>query len=193
MSLNKDSLRLFIVFLLIGINIKVQARQSPVFEKSEYFSNFELRNDRKLGAGIGLLGIFGYLGGVVDINFNEDNSSQLGFGKGYGFNSFFLGWKKSFRGKYFTPYFTLGYSRFYSSVVQDLQGNSYVLDQVLSKSELKQGQFGIDFLNTHFGMQYNQLDGDLMGNTFYLEFNFLFSLARSLVIPAASVGTIYYF
>lgn len=173
--------------------LQSQSKQSPIYEKAEYFSNFELRNDRKLGAGIGLLGVFGYVGGVVDINFDEENSGQLGFGRGYGYNSFFAGWKKSFSGQYFTPYFTLGYSRFYNSVIQDISGNSYIVDQVLSKEEARQGQFGIDFVNSHFGMQYNQLSGEYIGNTFYLEFNFLFSLSRSTLIPAASLGSIYYF
>lgn len=168
-------------------------KYSPVNERFEYYSNFELRNDRKLGAGIGLLGVFGYFGGVVDVNFDEENSAQLGFGRGYGFNSFFAGWKKSFSGQYFTPYLTLGYSRFYNSLVQDVSGNSYIIDQVLSKQETQQGQFGIDFFNSHFGMQYNQLSGEYIGNTFYLEFNFLFSLKKSVMVPAASIGSIYYF
>lgn len=166
---------------------------SPVNEVSEYYSNFELRNHRKLGAGVGLLGVFGSLGGVADINFDEENSAQVGFGRGNGFNTVFAGWKRSFHGQYFTPYLTLGYSRFYNSVIKDISGNSYVIDQVLSPEETKQGQIGIDFFNAHIGMQYNQLSGEYIGNTFYLEFNFLFSLKRNLMIPTASLGTIYYF
>lgn len=174
-------------------NTSSSNKYSPINERDEYYSNFELRNDRKLGAGVGLLGVFGYLGGVADINFDEENTAQLGFGKGYGFNSFFAGWKKSFSGQYFTPYFTVGYSRFYNSLAQDISGNSYIIDQVLSKDETKQGQIGIDFFNSHFGMQYNQLSGEYIGSSFYLEFNFLFSLKRNIMVPTASLGSIYYF
>ena len=51
----------------------------------------------------------------------------------------------------------------------------------------------IDFLNSHFGMQYNQLSGEYTGSSFYLEFNFLLSPKKGLIIPTASVGSIYYF
>lgn len=208
----KTVVSIFLTFLMISLNSEASelsvieikptnrisnptssSKYSPINERDEYYSNFELRNDRKLGAGIGLLGVFGYFGGVVDVNFDEENTAQLGFGKGYGFNSFFAGWKKSFSGQYFTPYFTLGYSRFYNSLVQDISGNSYIIDQVLSKDETKQGQIGIDFFNSHFGMQYNQLSGEYIGSSFYLEFNFLFSFKRNVMVPTASVGSIYYF
>lgn len=162
-------------------------------ESNQYMTNFELHKERKLGAGLGVLGIFGYMGGVADINFDQENTAQVSFGKGHGYNTFFAGWKKSFEGQFFTPYFTLGYSRFYNSLAQDLRGNSYIIDQILSKEELRQGPFGIDFLNSHFGMQYNQLSGEYTGSSFYLEFNFLLSPKKGLIIPTASLGSIYYF
>lgn len=166
---------------------------SKNYYQSRYDTNLEMRSHRKLGAGIGLMGVFGQLGGVADINFDAQNAAQIGFGNGYGFNTFFAGWKTSFAGNFVSPYITLGYSRWYNSVSKDLRGNSYVLDQVLSKSDLQNGRFSADFLISNVGIQYNQLDSEWMGNSLFAEFNFLFSTARGTLIPAASIGTIYYF
>lgn len=163
------------------------------YYQPSYKSNWEMRDHRKLGAGVGLIGLFGQFGGLADINFDAENSAQVGFGRGYGYNTFFMAWKNSFEGQFISPYITLGYSRWYNSVSADLRGNSYVLDQVLSKDELSQGKIGVDFLMANVGFQYNQLDSDWIGNSFFAEFNFLFSTARGRFIPAASVGSIYYF
>lgn len=158
-----------------------------------YNSNWEMREHRKLGAGIGLAGIFGAIGGVADINFDAQNAAQVGFGNGNGFNTFFAGWKTSFESQFVSPYIMVGYARWYNSDNTNLHGNSYILDQVLSKSELTNGKIGVDFLNTNIGIQYNQLDSEWIGNSFFLEFNFLYSTSRGRLVPAASMGSIYYF
>ncbi len=163
------------------------------YYQSLYNSNWEMRAHRKLGAGFGVMGLFGQIGGVADINFDEQNAAQIGFGNGYGFNTFFAGWKISFESNYVSPYITIGYSRWYNSVSKDLRGNSYILDQVLTKSELQNGKIGVDFLLSNVGIQYNQLDSEWIGNSLFAEFNFLFSTARGTLVPAASIGTIYYF
>lgn len=163
------------------------------YYQSSYSSNWELRDHRKLGAGVGLSGVFGQIGGVADINFDAQNSAQVGFGNGYGYNTFFMAWKNSFESQFLSPYVTIGYSRWYNSDNVDLRGNSYILDQVLSSTELRNGKIGVDFLLTNVGFQYNQLDSEWIGNSFFLEFNFLYSTSRGHLIPAASVGSIYYF
>lgn len=163
------------------------------YYRSQYNSNWEMREHRKLGAGIGLAGVFGTIGGVADINFDAQNAAQVGFGNGSGFNTFFMGWKTSFESQFLSPYVSLGYARWYNSDATDLRGNSYILDQVVTHSELSQGKIGVDFLTANVGAQYNQLDSEWIGNTFFLEFNFLYSTTRTRLIPAASVGTIYYF
>lgn len=166
---------------------------SKSYYQSSYNSNWEMRDHRKLGAGVGLAGIYGQIGGVADINFDAQNAAQVGFGNGYGFNTFFAGWKTSFESKFLSPYITGGYSRWYNSDNVDLRGNSYILDQVLSKNELANGKIGVDFLIANLGAQYNQLDSEWIGNSFFLEFNFLYSTSRGALLPAASMGSIYYF
>ena len=163
------------------------------YYQDSYNTNWEMREHRKLGAGVGALGVFGQIGGVADINFDAQNTAQVGFGNGYGYNTFFAGWKSSFESKFVSPYITAGYSRWYNSEAVDLRGNSYILDQVLSSSELQNGKIGVDFLLANVGVQYNQLDSDWIGNSIFFEFNFLFSTARGILIPAASMGSIYYF
>ncbi|MBL7555047.1 MAG: hypothetical protein JNM24_04425 [Bdellovibrionaceae bacterium] len=163
------------------------------YYQSVYNSNWEMRDHRKLGAGIGLAGVFGQIGGVADINFDAQNAAQVGFGNGYGFSTFFAGWKTSFESQFLSPYITVGYSRWYNSDNVDLRGNSYILDQVLSKNELRSGKIGVDFLLANVGVQYNQLDSEWIGNSFFLEFNFLYSTSRGTLLPAASIGSIYYF
>lgn len=170
-----------------------RTRDIKNYGPSAYNSNWEMREQRKLGAGIGLAGIFGRIGGVVDVNFDAQNAAQVGFGNGYGFNTFFMGWKSSFESQYLSPYITTGYSRWYNSDNADLRGNSYILDQVLSKNELANGKFGADFLLANLGVQYNQLDSEWMGNSFFMEFNFLYSTSSGSLLPAASIGSIYYF
>ena len=81
------------------------------YYQSVYNSNWEMRDHRKLGAGIGLAGVFGQIGGVADINFDAQNAAQVGFGNGYGFSTFFAGWKTSFESQFLSPYITVGYSR----------------------------------------------------------------------------------
>jgi hypothetical protein len=163
------------------------------YYRSSYNSNWEMREHRKLGAGVGMAGIFGQIGGVADINFDAQNAAHVGFGTGRSFSTFFMAWKNSFESKYVSPYITVGYSRWYNSDNSDLRGNSYILDQVLSSDELSKGKIGVDFLMANVGVQFNQLDSDWIGNSFFLEFDFLYSTSRSTLIPAASVGSIYYF
>lgn len=177
----------------IQIETQTSTTNAKNYYLSSYKSNWEMRNHRKLGAGVGLVGLFGQIGGVADINFDAQNAAQIGFGKGYGFNTFFMGWKNSFESQFLSPYVTVGYSRWYSSSGTDVRGNSYILDQVLSDDELSKGKIGVDFFVGNVGVQYNQLDSEWIGNSLFLEFNFLYSTSSGSLLPAASIGSIYYF
>ena len=97
-----------------------------------------------------------------------------------------MGWKNSFESQFLSPYVTLGYSRWYSSTGNDVRGNSYILDQVLSNDELSKGKIGVDFFVGNVGVQYNQLDSEWIGNSFFLEFNFLYSTSRGALLPPAN-------
>lgn len=191
---------LFIKFLIISISFiafKGQANDLSTIINSrysyEYTENYQLRNERRVGGGIGFLGLYGNLGGNIEINFDASNSGQIIFGNAKGFNIFSGMWKHSFEGQYVNPYFSVGYSRWYSSVESNLSGNSYILDQHLSDEELRIGKFGLGFLTGSLGLQYNQLDTDWIGSSVYFEFNFLFNPGSKVLSPAASLGSVYYF
>lgn len=158
-----------------------------------YSTNWDLRAHRKIGAGIGVLGIFAGFGGVADINFEASNAAQVGFGSAPGYNTFFAAWKHSFQANYVAPYTSLGYSRWYSSKSSDLNDKSYVLNQVLGQNELSQGQIGVDFLMMNVGLQYQELSGSWIASSLFFELNGLISTHNGKFIPSASLGTLYYF
>ena len=152
-----------------------------------------MREEKKVGVGLGVGGVLGFMGVNLELNLEDENATLLGFGVGGGYSTFHLQWKHSFEGQYFTPYFTAGFSRWYNTQERNLQDSSYVLRTVLDEETLKQGVFSSDFLVGSVGLQYNELEGDFSGAGFYFEFNLLGSFSKSTIVPSGSVGAIYYF
>ncbi|MNY61693.1 hypothetical protein D3C86_1984020 [compost metagenome] len=64
---------------------------------------------------------------------------------------------------------------------------------MLTDSEKRSGKFGADFITGALGLQYNQLSGELAGLSFYGEIVGLIEVKRSQLLPAGSVGALYYF
>lgn len=159
-----------------------------------YSSTLKMRQELKVGAGISVGGALG-LGGINgEFNFEDENGVVAGFGAGSGYNSISLAWKHTYEGDYLSRYFTAGYSRWYNSRGQSQNWkNSGILDQVLTKQEKQTGQFGADFLNLSFGIQYNQLSGDFYGFSCYAEIIGMFEAESSKLVPSGVVGTTYYF
>lgn len=158
-----------------------------------YANNLTMREERKVGVGVGMGGPLGFTGINLELNLEDENATLAGFGYGSGYNTVHLQWKHSFEGQYFTPYFTAGYTRWYNTQERNLQDSSYVLRAVLSEETLKKGPFSADFLVGSLGLQYNELEGEWSGAGFYFEFNLLGSLSKSTLIPSGSIGAIYYF
>ncbi len=160
---------------------------------SEYETNLKLRQDRKVGAGLGVGGALGGVGGLFELNVEDENASLVGFGTGSGYQTLSLAWKKSFEGEYFTPYTTLGYAHWWDSGSKNQANRSSTLNNFLSKNEKAKNSFGLDLVTGSFGMQYNQLSGELAGSSFYLELGALLSLENTKLLPTGSVGALYYF
>lgn len=158
-----------------------------------YANNLALREDRRVGVGVGVGGTLGFTGLNLELNMEDANAALMGLGYGDGYNTVHLQWKHSYEGQYFTPYFSAGYSRWYGTQSRNLMDSSYVLRAVLSEEVLKSGPFNADFLVGSIGLQYNELEGDWVGASFYFEFTLLGSLNKSVLVPAGSVGAIYYF
>lgn len=159
-----------------------------------YDSNLKMRADRKVGAGIFLGGATGAAGINMELNFEDADGVLAGFGTGPGYNAVQIAWKHSFEGDYLAPYTSAGYSRWYNSSgdVSNLS-KSDILNRVLTTAEKKNGQFGADFLNASIGLQYNQLNGDFAGLSFYGELTAMWEVKRSMLLPNGSVGAIYFF
>jgi hypothetical protein len=160
---------------------------------SEYQSNYKLRQDRKVGAGIGVGGALGGFGGLVELNIEDINSALIGFGTGPGYQTMNISWKQSFEGEYFTPYTTAGYSHWWDSGSKSEARKSSLLKNFLSEDQRQKHSFGLDLLTGSLGMQYNQLAGDFAGSSFYLEIGGLLSLQNTKLMPTGSVGALYYF
>lgn len=162
-------------------------------KKSSYTNNLAMREERRVGVGLGVGGALGFTGLNLELNMEDENAALMGLGYGDGYNTVHLQWKHSFEGQYFTPYFSAGYSRWYGTQERSLMNSSYVLRSVLSDETIRKGPFNADFLVGSAGLQYNELEGDWVGASFYFEFTLLGSLNKSVLVPSGSVGAIYYF
>lgn len=170
-----------------------QELRSPGFNTS-YTSNLKMRETRKVGVGMAVGGTLGLAGLNLEFNFEDADGAVAGFGTGPGYNSFGVAWKHNFEGDYLSPYTTLGYSRWYNSAGgKDAASDSDILNRVLTDSEKTTGRFGADFITGALGLQYNQLSGELAGFSFYGEVVALVEVKRSQLLPAGSVGALYYF
>lgn len=162
-------------------------------EEISYENNYKLREDRKVGVGLSVGGALGAVGGLVELNVEEDDSTLAGFGTGSGYQTIALGWKRSFEGEYFTPYTTLGYAHWWNTGSSGDAGKSALLKNFLKESEKESNKFGLNLVTGSFGMQFHQLTGEMAGSSFFIEFGGLFAVDRSEVMPTGSVGAFYYF
>ena len=128
---------------------------------SNYETNYKLRQDRKVGAGIGIGGALGGVGGLIELNIEDENSTLVGFGTGPGYQTLGLAWKRSFEGEYFTPYTTAGYARWWDSGSKSEANRSSLLKNFLTADQKQKNSFGLDLVTGSVGMQYNQLAGEL--------------------------------
>lgn len=156
-----------------------------------YANNLTMREDRRVGVGTQIGGSAGGLGIVLELNIQDQDGALVGIGFGDEYNTFSLSWKHSFEGTYFTPYSSVGWSRWYNS--SGKTSTSHILEGMLTADEQAEGRFGLDLLVAGGGMQYNQLEGELSGATLFGEVDLVVSPFRGKILPAAAVGAIYFF
>ena len=160
---------------------------------STYLTNYQLREQRKVGLGAAIGGAIGGVGGLLELNIEDANGVLAGFGSGTGYQSMSLAWKHSFEGEYFTPYTTLGMAHWWDAGSRENPKGSALLKNFLSERELQERNFELPLLTGSLGMQFNQLSGDLAGSSFFIEFGLLMALEKSETLPTGSVGALYYF
>lgn len=177
--------------LILGFIFLAQFTRAQ--EEVTYSTNYQLREQRKVGAGLALGGATGVVGGLIDLNIEDDDSTLIGFGTGSGYQTFALSWKHSFEGEYFTPYTTLGMAHWWDAGSRADGSESALLKNFLKEKEKRNRTFGLELVTGSIGMQFHQLSGDLAGSSFFIEFGMLWGLDRSKALPTGSVGTFYYF
>lgn len=159
-----------------------------------YNSNLDLKKHKKFGVGVSLGGANGVLGLNTELNLDPQNTLVLGLGTGPSYGSFNALWKYNFEGAYLSPYAKLGYSKWFSSSGSGGSAqDSDILKRIFSTKDLKANNFDADFAVTSFGVEYNQLEGELSGTNFYGEMVLMTEVKSAKVIPAGAVGMIYFY
>lgn len=171
----------------------------PKAEDNEEFfdSAAELREKRRVAAGILTAGQLGLVGAVVELNYSKQHAAVIGFGGGPRYNSLLLQYKYHFGGRNLTPYATFGYARWYNNTRQDKEFRSstpgFLANKYLTEEERASGVFGKDFLVPSFGVQYTQLFGNAVGTSVYAEIMMLLGTAQFDQAPTGALGFLFYF
>ena len=148
--------------------------------------------------GLGLSGIHGLFGASLELNFNPQNSVELGFGTAPQYQSFHAQLKRSVSGKQFSPYLAGGYSLWFNHWEGSKNFNSktypaFFGEQFLTEEEISKGEFKKHMLYSAIGIQYFQMSEPLLGVSIYAEFNLLISLDAFEAAPIGGLGIKYYF
>lgn len=159
-----------------------------------YSSNLEMKKFKKIGLGLSLGGSGGVLGVNTELNLNPQDALVVGLGTGPSYGTFNLLWKKNYQAEYLSPFFKLGYSKWFNSSKGSLvSDNSGVLKQIYSAKDIAAGRFDADFIVGALGVEYNQLEGELSGVNFYGELVMLTEVKKTAMVPTGSVGLIYFY
>jgi len=159
-----------------------------------YDSNLDLKAHKRLGVGAMIGGAAGLIGLNAEINVVPEDAAIAGLGFGSGYTSFNLGWKHNFEGYYLSPYTKVGYSKWFNtgSGGQSADSSS-VLKRVLNDEEIRNNRFNADFLVGSFGLEYNQLEGELAGMNLFGEVAMMAEVKRGVFVPTGAVGITYYY
>lgn len=161
-----------------------------------YENSFDMRADRRVGAGLAVSGAAAVYGLAIDLNFSDDVSALLEYGSGAGFNSFTLSHKKMWTGNALAFYTKLGWSHWYSSQAGKTfykTTPSFLSNHFLSESEMASGKFAEDFFVPAVGMQFHQLRSAYTGFSVYAEIDVLMNFSDPSPIPTGGAGALFYF
>jgi len=159
-----------------------------------YKSNYELKQNKRIGAGLAVGGVSGVLGVSAELNLAPAETLVIGMGTGPSYGTFNLQGKYNFEAEYLTPFVKLGYSKWFSSgTIPSTAATSETLRQVYSEKDLRAGKFDASFAVASIGAEYNQLEGELSGINFYGEFTLLTEVRTASVIPSGALGIIYFY
>ncbi len=159
-------------------------------------TGLKMRELRKVGLGVQAGGALGSYGIGLELNFQPDFSTSVGFGMGSGYQAMNVQFKKYIGGQNFLPFITAGVSRWFtaSRAERDFTSSSpeFLADKFLSESE-KNGRFSKNIIYPGFGVQYMHLKGPWAGSSVSAEILLLVSIDDFASAAVGSVGYTYYF
>lgn len=200
MGLLKRAIFIILIFGPWGVKAAVLVEESgrPV-SRSAVKAAVDTENFkqlRKVGLGMTVAGALGVIGTQLDINFTRDTSFAAGVGLGTGYQSFSFQLKRTIGGKWFAPYFSAGFARWYTarpSPGLEETNPPFLAEQFLTSEEKASGRFGINMLYPSLGLQYNQLQGSWSGISVFAEVIMLVEMRALVSAPTGGLGLMYYF
>lgn len=159
-------------------------------------SGAELKGLKKIGVGTTAAGAMGLLGLNLFINFSPDFTLSLGYGFSRGFNSANINFRYAMGGDQLIPYFTGGYSRWFSTQDDEPVGKtspSFFKNRFLNSKERATGQFGENLLYPGIGLEFLNKGGEWSGLSFFAEVIYLLDIDDFEAAPTAGIGTVLYF
>ncbi len=195
---------LIIIFLIISFSLKSHSailieengRSSIRTNLSSYSGSISFRKDRRVGVGLVSSGLVGLAGLSLELNFTPSDSLLTLFGGGQSYQTFSFQWKKVLSGNTFVPYFSLGYSRWYSVGTQNEFEEAYpnfLNNKLLNQRQKEHGEFVQDLIVPSLGLQYLQLSGPWVGSSLFIELTILLDIVDFISIPTGTAGIQYYF
>lgn len=177
--------------------------QSSFFSKKQKFdeegielykTNLEMKKHKKIGAGMSVGGASGAVAINAELNLDPEHAIAAGLGTGPNYGAFSMMYKYNLEGLYLSPYFKAGYSKWFSAGSTTTSfGNSDLLNQIYSEKQIKSGKFDTDFAVGSFGVEYNQLEGELSGVNLFGELVLMTEIKTAKIVPTGSVGLIYFY
>ncbi len=176
---------------------KIQSKLEHQSRKSSrYLNSFEFKNKNRVGVGLGFAGTHGLVGTQLELNFTPEIAVTTSFGVSDAFQNFGFQIKRSFTGKYFSPYVAGGLTRWYSHSDNGPIASTnpgFLSNKFLTNQEIASGQFTETLIYPSLGMQYIQLDGEWTGSSIYAEVLLLLDTDNLRSAPTGSIGYLYYF
>lgn len=166
-------------------------------EIENFNTSADLKRKKKAGVGTSLAGALGLVGLNLNINFAEDFTFVVGYGVSHGFHAVNMNFKQSLGGEALTPYFSGGFSRWFSRGEEgetlEKTTPSFLKEKFLSAKEIRTGQFAENIIYPGFGLEYMNTKGDWQGLSFYVEILYLLDIDDLEAAPTAGIGTNFYF
>ncbi len=167
-----------------------------IYNSQSFNSTDELRSKRRVGVGATTAGAIGLFGAMIELNLTPSNSAVAEFGGGPGFGALSFQWKHVLGGRNFSPYLGIGYARWYNAsneggiqkTVPAILGS-----RLLTEEQKRTGQFAVDLLTPHIGIQYNNLYGPYTGVGLFAEVDILTQIPDFVPAPTGALGILYYF